>query len=337
MKTIFSSFTAEARVAVVAVSALLCAGFVSCSNDDEESSGDSVPAELIGTWNVDEGYTITFNKNGKGYIEGYFDNEDEDDDEYESAVRKLITRAVSTQRINFTYTYDATLRKLTLSAQGETNVFIIQSISATHLVLVDEDGDELTASKSNGSSTEETTVDMSKIYGTWELYTMTIKFSKDPDVCTIAYSDGTTQSSTFTISGNVIYFTEGGHLTVTNVTDTQLTVSDLRIDDKPTTVTFSRKSDTENTVGDISLLVNKTWANAGDQDNNQFRFNSDGTCTIIDEGDTINFEWTYNADTHEITLSSNGESLVMTIIKLTKDTLILSIPAEGEIVLVAVD
>lgn len=238
MKTLFCSFTATARLAMLAVCALLCAGFASCSSDDDEPDGDSVPAELIGTWNFDDELYLTFNKNGQGYAEGYLYDEDEDYD----AARRLSTRAASMQRVNFTYTYNAATRQLALTMQGETEVFTIQSLSASQLVLLDEDGDEMTGTKSQSSDSETTTVDMSKIYGTWEYYTLSMSFSKNPNVFTITYSDEESESMSYTISGNVITFEDGSVMTVVSVTDTKLTVKGFRIEGVETTLTFTRKS-----------------------------------------------------------------------------------------------
>lgn len=238
MKTVFTSFAASARVAVVAVSALLCAGFVSCSSDDDDSDDSGVPAELIGTWNFDDELYLTFNKNGQGYAEGYLYDEDDE----ESAPRRLITRAASMQRVNFTYTYNASTRQLALTMQGETEVFTIKSLSSSQLVLMDEDGEEMTGTKSQSSDSESTTVDMNKIYGTWEYYTLTMSFSKNPNVFTITYSDGESESLSYTISGNVITFEDGSVMTVVSLTDTQLTVKGFRIEGEETTLTFTRKS-----------------------------------------------------------------------------------------------
>lgn len=89
--------------------------FTACSSDDDEEASDA--SEIVGTWIIDDDSSITFNANNTGYITMPID----DDDYYDLA--KSRTRAAQTQTINFTYIYNATAHKLTITVNGETETW----------------------------------------------------------------------------------------------------------------------------------------------------------------------------------------------------------------------
>jgi len=88
-------------------------------------------------------------------------------------------------------------------------------------------------------------------------------------------------------------------------------------------------------VGDESLLYGDEWTSFDLDDGTpmvcQFRQNfSDVIWT--EDGESMTFNYTYNTDSHKLTLTGGGETVVFTITKLTDRIMYLeSIDEDGEI------
>lgn len=88
-------------------------------------------------------------------------------------------------------------------------------------------------------------------------------------------------------------------------------------------------------VGDESLLYGDEWTSFDLDDGTpmvcQFRQNfSDVIWT--EDGESMTFNYTYNTDSHKLTLTEGGETVVFTITKLTDRIMYLeSIDEDGEI------
>lgn len=81
----------------------------------------SKKAQIIGKWESEEGYYMTFEKDG--------------------------TLTMSGDGLSISGTYEVKGSKLTMTMFGETEEVTIKSVSGSKLVLVDEDGDKVTLKK----------------------------------------------------------------------------------------------------------------------------------------------------------------------------------------------
>ena len=109
--------------------------FVSCSSDDNDDDGGNnteVVESLVGTWKYtfSTGYQlITFRSNGKGTLKEI----DYEEDDYEDS---------------FTYSYNANNQILKMYWEDEDpSEWEVVSITSNKLVLIDEDGRQMTCTK----------------------------------------------------------------------------------------------------------------------------------------------------------------------------------------------
>lgn len=132
----------------------------------------------------------------------------------------------------------------------------------------------------------------------------------------------------------------GGYWQVKQVTQDILSIDVFSSDGenltKESSMTLFRipKPD-ELVVGDESLLYGDEWTSFDLDDGTpmvcQFRQNfSDVIWT--EDGESMTFNYTYNTDSHKLTLTGGGETVVFTITKLTDRIMYLeSIDEDGEI------
>lgn len=315
MKKTFIQKVCGAKVFALMFTTLACVVITACSSDDEE---DSAASEIVGTWIMDDDVSITFNANNTGYITALADDED-----YTFA--KSLTRAAQTQTISFTYNYDASARKLTMTAYGETETWTDVSITDGVLYATDSDGDRITAVK-QGSDTVVVTgdIDISKLYGTWINGNTTLTFTENT-IHHVEYDGDETISETYTYSydetSHTLTILGEGTLTITALTDSRLSLKGYTIDGVPNqTITCARKGIE---VGDKSLLYGKTWKLSADEMWLTFKSDGTGTISFYDEEDgkeSFSTTWDYDSKTKTITIYVQGTKVMSLILTgLTSD------------------
>lgn len=121
---------------MILITFLLFTALTSCSSDDDKTVGN-IPTQLIKTWYIEGGNTITFNANGTGtFVE---EVEESTDLSAKAAIfPKVSTRA--TQSLKFTYTYDETNKQIAISMSGINAIWTILSITDDELEVNDKDG-----------------------------------------------------------------------------------------------------------------------------------------------------------------------------------------------------
>ncbi len=142
---------------------LILIGVSSCSNEDENIG--NVPSQLLKTWYMGEGTSITFNADGTGvYTETSGTTT-------AKLIRKAGTRATDTYP--FTYSYEESTQTLTIHIDGDVMRWTIVTLSDDTLKIKDEDGELITLKK---DTTPEPGIDINLLYNTWiseeqDLYT----------------------------------------------------------------------------------------------------------------------------------------------------------------------
>lgn len=142
---------------------LILIGVSSCSNEDENIG--NVPSQLLKTWYMGEGTSITFNADGTGvYTETSGTTT-------AKLTRKAGTRATDTYP--FTYSYEESTQTLTIHIDGDVMRWTIVTLSDDTLKIKDEDGELITLKK---DTTLEPGIDINLLYNTWiseeqDLYT----------------------------------------------------------------------------------------------------------------------------------------------------------------------
>lgn len=111
---------------------VVATGFVSCSEDDDKGGGGNVPQELLGSWNVYVGETLTFNANGT-LVWDYGDGDVE----------------------TYSYFYDAENKTITFSGYGESETWRIVTLTNSKLVVIEEEGYEITFTKVGASDEDD--------------------------------------------------------------------------------------------------------------------------------------------------------------------------------------
>lgn len=135
---------------------LILIGVSSCSNEDENIG--NVPSQLLKTWYMGEGTSITFNADGTGvYTETSGTTT-------AKLTRKAGTRATDTYP--FTYSYEESTQTLTIHIDGDVMRWTIVTLSDDTLKIKDEDGELITLKK---DTTPEPGIDINLLYNTWIL------------------------------------------------------------------------------------------------------------------------------------------------------------------------
>lgn len=337
---------------------LILIGVSSCSNEDENIG--NIPSQLIKTWYMGEGTYITFNADGTGvYTET---------DEISTAklMRRTGTRATDTY--SFTYSYEESTQTLTIHIDGDVMRWTIVTLTDDTLKIKDEEGELITLKK---NATSEPDIDITLLYNTWisetqDIYTFnndgngTYKAKEETSANDITYEydeanklftlHEVEEMEPYTVpfkydAYNRIYFFEneswsGGFWQVKQVTQDILSIDVFSSDGenltKESSMTLFRIPEPDElVVGDESLLYGDEWTSFDLDDGTpmvcQFRQNfSDVIWT--EDGESMTFNYTYNTDSHKLTLTEGGETVVFTITKLTDRIMYLeSIDEDGEI------
>lgn len=134
---------------------LMLTGISSCSNENDATG--NIPTQLIRTWYLGDGTTITFNADGTGV---YTETDGEN-----TAQLMRTTDSRATQHYPFTYSYEAEGQSLIIHAEGETIRWTIVSLTDNRLEIKDEDGETISLKNAPGPDTEK--IDILLLYKTW--------------------------------------------------------------------------------------------------------------------------------------------------------------------------
>ncbi|MDE5561281.1 MAG: hypothetical protein K2J00_05695 [Bacteroidaceae bacterium] len=326
-----------------------------CSKDDdsdESGMSDGTPKELIGTWDMDETTSITFNKNGSGVFKtSDFDDDDDDDGAYSrlivQAKSEAATRANNSAliTISFKWKYSSNPPMLKITLQGETMVWYIESISESSLTITDEDGITFTMQKNTGNTpvTPETPYKIGSkelLYGDWGVAgTKIYGFTKN-GVFLWHHLDGSapeTGEYTYNEETHALRIYDGGWSayeiialtpTVIGITREEWEEWEGRL--KKYTTFYSRINENEeNTIGPISLIYDKkmfvTGVKGYDHEYTHIMtitFKSNGKYTMTIDGQSATANYVYDESTHKLIMSAYGGTSVLNIIKLTENCII---------------
>lgn len=322
---------------------LVSVAFTACDDDDDDQLGtDTVPSALLGTWSVGSATTLTFNADGTGTLVTPYGTDI-------LSVEVPVSRATvtaNTVSYAFRYGYTAATNRLTIAVNGDTESYYIDTLSETTLVLVD--GDDILTLTKTGSSSDTggaTTDDAPELlYGTWgyggvNQYT----FASDGTVSTYSPTTGSVLSTstwTYTAASNLLTVAGSVYMTIVELTEDHLiySVPDDEPNDTDTYILFRSTGETW-TIGDLSLLVGKTWKTYNEA-LMTITFNSNGTglATYADDPtETMTFTYTLDATNNAfvITYSDDGvmESGTMYLGRLTENRFVVtrSVYSDGDV------
>lgn len=325
--------------------------FVACSSDDEPAmSGDTPPENLIGTWDMYGTVSVTFRANGTGEIQ-MPDFDDEED--YQMLAPKVngfgISRSATARAeqnlmtVSFKWSYNASSRQIKLLLRGETIVWGVISLSEGNLVIRDSEGEEFSMQKSAGNTPDVPDAPgkfeigaAELLYGTWGAAGKKIySFTKDGvfiqgDIAT-GYDKGYFQYDENTHIIHVTWPNGGsGSATVTALSPTIICLTYRRDSGENVNGFLSRIDENDhNTIGSLSLIYDKKLTAMGmgalDDAPMTMTIGSNGKLTQTAFSYNMTFDYEYDENTHLLSLSAYGGQATMqyTVIKLTKDVLIL--------------
>lgn len=293
---------------------LLFIGLSSCSDDDDQNVGN-IPAELLKTWYMGGGSSITFNANGTGTFV-------EDDGELAVLHAKTVTRTKTSYP--FTYTYNETNQQIALTVDGDTDIWTIVSLTDDELKIKDGDGDLMQFSK-----TETAVPDPEQPIGSKELLKGSWGFAGIPalafteDKCTF-YEDGTAEGTVnYNYENNRISFSgsEDAAYVITSLTKDYIKFNIVSEGQVKGAFAYFRIPEAENNIGAASLLYNKKWSTFDEGNITTFTLDGKGagTFTFAGESKPVKFKYTYDEKTHKLTLEdSDGEKEVWEVTNLTE-------------------
>lgn len=246
---------------------------------------------------------------------------------------------------DITYEYDEANKLLTLHrVNGKVVRWTILSLTNDTLKVKDNDGQELTLTVYTNTAWIEL------LYGKWGMAGQTIMEFTNREGNKLFTLHEVEEMGPYTVpfkydAYNRIYFFEneswsGGFWQVKQVTQDILSIDVFSSDGenltKESSMTLFRIPEPDElVVGDESLLYGDEWTSFDLDDGTpmvcQFRQNfSDVIWT--EDGESMTFNYTYNTDSHKLTLTGGGETVVFTITKLTDRIMYLeSIDEDGEI------
>lgn len=311
---------------------LLFIGFSSCSDDDDKAASN-VPSELLKTWYLGDGSSITFNADGTGVFVEEEDGEPAGFSAKKSVRTKTITRAKTSYP--FTYTYNAGNKQITMTMKGAMEIWTIVSLTEEILKIEDSEGDMIQFSK-----TETSTPDVpgsNELAGTKWGYAGKTYISFTETMCTI-YSDDDSEgeSAKYKYVDNQIFFWgeggwTGGRFTVLTLTDNYINFKD---NEEGELVFFFRIPEERNSIGPASYLYNKKWSTPEDSNINQvitITFNENGQMTYKDsETPETSFEYSYEESTHMLYIKNGGAGETWEITNLTPNIVYFKVHEDGD-------
>lgn len=319
---------------------MLLGSVASCITN--EGNYTDIPQELLKTWNMPDGSSITFRSDGTGI----YTTETEDQ-----------IRPRATVRIAFSYFYqeENNRRKLTIKMENdpEPEVFYILKLTSSRLEVMDDDGEYINMVSEyfdgNGDSDEDKDEDkddmnegdsvpsqqpnleLSKtnIAGKWGFCNKTVWEVRDTTLywttgdSTIAYPIHLGYRTITIFDGAVSAFT------VHRLTSEYIVLSD---EDSPyEKFFFFKMEDDGNIIGDISLLYDKRWQTAPGVENVSLIFSKDGTASFKSDTDgAFSCSYTYDRANKVIHMKSPYGDADMVLVKLTQNTLIVNVISEED-------
>lgn len=330
--------------------------FAACGKDDEsDESGmsDGTPEELIGTWDMDETTSITFNKNGSGVIKTSDFDDDDDDEAYSRVIvqakSEATTRADNSGllTVSFKWKYSSNPPQVRITIQGESMVWYIESVSESSLTITDEEGFTFTMHKNTGNTpvTPETPYKVGPkelLYGDWGMAGIKLYGFRTNGTFIWHHIEGRapgTAEYTYNEETHALRIYDGGWTTheITALTPTAIGIL-WKVGGNICPTFYSRINENEeNTIGPISLIYDKKLYATGIEGyshNNglpiimtiTFKSNGKYTMTVDRDVDTMNY--VYDEKTHKLITSGYGETSVLNVVKLTENCIII----ENEIV-----
>lgn len=327
--------------------------FVACSSDDEPTmSGDTPPENLIGTWDMYGTVSVTFRANGTGEIQ-MPDFDDEED--YQMLAPKVngfrMSRSSATRAeqnlvtVSFKWSYNASNRQIKILLQGETIVWNVISLSEGNLIIRDSEGEEFSMQKSVGNTPDVPDTSgkfeigaAELLYGTWGAAGKKMfGFTKDGELRFYYQEEGEVGYD----KGRFLYNESTHVISVkwedddtygTFATVTVLTPTVICLASNGASVFLSRiNEDDHNTIGSLSLIYDKKLTAIGVRTLDgkpttmTMTIGSNGKITYMTNSQKQILDYEYDENTHLLSLSAYGGQMTesLTVIKLTKDVLIL--------------
>lgn len=254
-------------------------GLTACSSE----GGDEETSDIVGTWILSDGVSLTLNDDNTGYI--IMPADDDVDDE--ASIKNLslnvktrtsdISRASESKRINLTYVYNAKAHTLTLYGKEGSEAWTYHwtevSIENNIFSAKDEEGDLITGKRYGSDTSDDDNpatvtgdIDINKLYGTWLYGDFKLTVTKDKLTFTEYTHDekgSITWNFTYTYDEDThkLTYVEEGYVltnTITTLSDNRLTLTNFK--NTGMSVTFANENiKFEN----ISLLYGKKWTYSG--------------------------------------------------------------------------
>lgn len=305
----------------------------SCSSDDDDDKKFDVPQELIGTWNL-YGMQYTFNADGTGYISGDFDDEDMS----ARTVSGLSSRS-GRMTLKFTYTYNASEHSVVINCMGEKERWQIVELSDGLLVIIDSEGERMTLVKEGAvdpsvPDTDYAPCPLSTLIGDWGVAGRAMYGFNSEGYMKWFMADGEHfEPGTYSYDAEkgILDTSEGGSVSVRKVTDDIIMLWDNSEAVKAPFL-LTRIIKEPFTVGDISLLYDKTWTMVGiaTLDNRPaypwtYYFDSKGIWSSSVQGSAMGGSFRYESSTKTLVLNMMDDDMEYKVISLTSDKVVLSV------------
>lgn len=308
---------------------------VSCNlldfdDDDEEYEIDALEA-LFGTWNFYD-LQYTFYRDWTGTITGDMDFDEEDMYSTRSASRAMMT-------ISFTYTFDAIEEVLEMTIDGETERLQVLELNENTMVIVDSYGEQMMFTKEGATAPVNPDIlyppcPLTTLYGNWGVAGQPKwGFNEEGYARWFIGVDELFEPDAYTYdeeTGFLNLLGDGsGEMMVFKVTDDIIFVYDY--EDREAPFLLTRITDEPFSVGDESLLYDKTWTMVGVSrlDNKPafpwtYYFDSKGYWSSSVQGMTQGGKGiVFDKEKKTLTLSSYNDEIVYKVECLTNDKIIL--------------
>ncbi len=324
---------------------MICA-VPSCGFGDDEDEDDGIdmpqnpnaPQMLIGTWNM-YGLKYTFNTDGTGYITGDFDADD-----LKTTANPLLSSRSGRSTIPFTYIYNEAEQTIVFNRDEE--IWRIVNLTVDILVVIDSEGNELTLVKEGaanpgkpGDAGKYPPCPKSTLIGDWGMAGQKYYGFTSEGVMKWYWSDGDGYDSekySYDEKTGKLLTADGVNMSVKKVSDDVIIITDNN--DPDYSVLLARVTGKAFTVGDISLLYNKTWSVvsiAAIDDETVYTpmtyyFDSKGTYSVCAQNTPMGGTFTYDSGSKTLTLNMYGEKTNFEILNLTENDVVMR-PDGGEL------
>lgn len=268
----------------------------------------TVPDEFVGSWDFDD-FRLTIDKKSNGVV--VFSN------------GSNVIRSTESSSIVFTYSYSEAKNVLTCKS----NTAYTYTVSDLH---IGSDGKltithnfQGTTKTENGAKHTYAAITKEQVLGTWSYNGVEI-ISLTNDKAKI-YEE---EEGTWRVDGSTVYVTiDGKEIAFLKNVEVNGNTINAHVYSyssywKPYTLTRS-SSDTSDEIN-IKKIYDKTWVwqELGNKMSLTFKANGQGTCVTVDEDgtETSSFAWSYNPQTHVMTITDDeGLNGTMKIKSITDD------------------